>query len=99
VTKFTVAGIGVGALIPGVGPFISAATLLTTAPGAVAGAVVGGTTGAIASTLALATASMMPLIMAAQLKRAALWSSLTPPASTMLACATFCVNTVDKARA
>ncbi|PQV63443.1 hypothetical protein B1R32_1114 [Abditibacterium utsteinense] len=66
VTKGTVAGMGVGALfgiaaalIPGVGPFITAGTLLTTAlgavgGGAVAGAVVGGTTGAISSTLARA---------------------------------------------
>jgi hypothetical protein len=47
------------ALIPGVGPFITAGTLLTTAlgavgGGAVAGAVVGGTTGLIASALARA---------------------------------------------
>ena len=66
VTKGTVAGMSVGALfgiaaalIPGVGPFITAGTLLTTAlgavgGGAVAGAVVGGTTGAIASALARA---------------------------------------------
>ena len=64
VTSGTVAGMGVGALfgiaaalIPGVGPFITAGTLLTTAlgavgGGAVAGAVVGGTTGLIASSLA-----------------------------------------------
>ena len=62
----TVAGMGVGALfgiaaalIPGVGPFITAGTLLTTAlgavgGGAVAGAVVGGTTGLIATALAKA---------------------------------------------
>lgn len=66
VSKGTMAGMGVGALfgiaaalIPGVGPFITAGTLLTTAlgavgGGAVAGAVVGGTTGVIASTLARA---------------------------------------------
>lgn len=66
VTKGTVAGMGVGALfgiaaalIPGVGPFITAGTLLTSAlgavgGGAVAGAVVGGTTGAISSALARA---------------------------------------------
>ena len=66
VAKGTVAGMGVGALfgiaaalIPGVGPFITAGTLLTTAlgavgGGAVAGAVVGGTTGLIASALARA---------------------------------------------
>ena len=66
VAKGTVAGMGVGALfgiaaalIPGVGPFITAGTLLTTAlgavgGGAVAGAVVGGTTGLIASALAKA---------------------------------------------
>jgi hypothetical protein len=60
VAKGTLAGAGVGtlfgiaaALIPGVGPFITAGTLLTTAlgavgGGAVAGAVVGGTTGAVA---------------------------------------------------
>ena len=64
VAKGTVAGMGVGALfgiaaalIPGVGPFITAGTLLSTAlgavgGGAVAGAVVGGTTGLIASALA-----------------------------------------------
>jgi uncharacterized membrane protein len=58
------AGAGVGALfglgaalIPGVGPFITAGTLLSTmlgtvAGGAVAGAVVGGTSGAIAGALA-----------------------------------------------
>ena len=45
------------ALIPGVGPFITAGTLLATTlgavgGGAVAGAVVGGTTGLIASALA-----------------------------------------------
>lgn len=62
-TKGLAAGAGVGALfgiaaalIPGVGPFITAGTLLTTAlgavgGGAVAGAVVGGTTGAIAGAL------------------------------------------------
>ena len=66
VAKGTVAGMGVGALfgiaaalIPGVGPFITAGTLLTTAlgavgGGAVAGAVVGGTTGLIATALAKA---------------------------------------------
>lgn len=66
VTRGTLAGAGVGtlfgiaaALIPGVGPFITAGTLLTTAlgavgGGAVAGAVVGGTTGAVASALARA---------------------------------------------
>ena len=66
VAKGTVAGMGVGALfgiaaalIPGVGPFITAGTLLSTAlgavgGGAVAGAVVGGTTGLIASALAKA---------------------------------------------
>ena len=66
VAKGTAAGMGVGALfgiaaalIPGVGPFITAGTLLTTAlgavgGGAVAGAVVGGTTGLIASALAKA---------------------------------------------
>ena len=66
VTKGTVAGMGVGALfgiaaalIPGVGPFITAGTLLSTAlgavgGGAVAGAVVGGTTGLIATALAKA---------------------------------------------
>ncbi len=66
VAKGTVAGMGVGALfgiaaalIPGVGPFITAGTLLTAAlgavgGGAVAGAVVGGTTGLIASALAKA---------------------------------------------
>jgi uncharacterized membrane protein len=66
VAKGTVAGMGVGALfgiaaalIPGVGPFITAGTLLTSAlgavgGGAVAGAVVGGTTGLIASALARA---------------------------------------------
>jgi hypothetical protein len=66
VAKGTAAGMGVGALfgiaaalIPGVGPFITAGTLLTAAlgavgGGAVAGAVVGGTTGAIASALARA---------------------------------------------
>jgi hypothetical protein len=66
VAKGTAAGMGVGALfgiaaalIPGVGPFITAGTLLTTAlgavgGGAVAGAVVGGTTGAISSALARA---------------------------------------------
>ena len=60
----TVAGAGVGALfgiaaalIPGVGPFITAGTLLATTlgavgGGAVAGAVVGGTTGLIATALA-----------------------------------------------
>ena len=64
ITSGTVAGAGVGALfgiaaalIPGVGPFITAGTLLTAAlgavgGGAVAGAVVGGTTGLIASSLA-----------------------------------------------
>ncbi len=58
------AGAGVGslfgiaaALIPGVGPFITAGTLLSTAlgavgGGAVAGAIVGGTTGAVAGALA-----------------------------------------------
>ncbi len=63
VAKGTAAGLGVGALfgiaaalIPGVGPFITAGTLLTTAlgavgGGAVAGAVVGGTTGLIAGAL------------------------------------------------
>ena len=63
VARGTLAGAGVGtlfglaaALIPGVGPFITAGTLLTTAlgavgGGAVAGAVVGGTTGAVASAL------------------------------------------------
>ena len=63
-TKGLLAGAGVGsmfglaaALIPGVGPFITAGTLLTAALGAVgggvvAGAVVGGTTGAIAGALA-----------------------------------------------
>ena len=62
----TVAGAGVGALfgiaaalIPGVGPFITAGTLLATTlgavgGGAVAGAVVGGTTGLIATALAKA---------------------------------------------
>jgi len=62
--KGLTAGAGVGALfgiaaalIPGVGPFITAGTLLSTAlgavgGGAVAGAVVGGTTGAIAGALA-----------------------------------------------
>ena len=66
VAKGTAAGMGVGALfgiaaalIPGVGPFITAGTLLTAAlgavgGGAVAGAVVGGTTGLIASALAKA---------------------------------------------
>lgn len=66
VAKGTMAGMGVGALfgiaaalIPGVGPFITAGTLLSTAlgavgGGAVAGAVVGGTTGLIASALARA---------------------------------------------
>lgn len=66
VAKGTAAGVGVGALfgiaaalIPGVGPFITAGTLLSTAlgavgGGAVAGAVVGGTTGLIASALAKA---------------------------------------------
>lgn len=66
VAKGTMAGMGVGALfgigaalIPGVGPFITAGTLLTTAlgavgGGAVAGAVVGGTTGLVASALARA---------------------------------------------
>jgi hypothetical protein len=66
VTRGTLAGAGVGtlfgiaaALIPGVGPFITAGTLLTTAlgavgGGAVAGAVVGGTTGAVASALSRA---------------------------------------------
>jgi hypothetical protein len=66
VTRGTLAGAGVGtlfgiaaALIPGVGPFITAGTLLSTAlgavgGGAVAGAVVGGTTGAVASALARA---------------------------------------------
>ncbi len=66
VAKGTLAGMGVGtmfgiaaALIPGVGPFITAGTLLTAAlgavgGGAVAGAVVGGTTGLIASALARA---------------------------------------------
>lgn len=61
--KGLAAGAGVGALfgiaaalIPGVGPFITAGTLLSTAlgavgGGAVAGAVVGGTTGAIAGAL------------------------------------------------
>ena len=65
-TKGLLAGAGVGslfgiaaALIPGVGPFITAGTLLTTAlgavgGGAVAGAVVGGTTGAIAGSLSKA---------------------------------------------
>ena len=64
VAKGTAAGIGVGALfglaaafIPGVGPFITAGTLLTSAlgaagGGAVAGAVVGGTSGLIAGALA-----------------------------------------------
>ncbi|BCM92095.1 hypothetical protein IAD21_03974 [Abditibacteriota bacterium] len=66
VAKGTLAGVGVGALfgiaaalIPGVGPFITAGTLLSTAlgavgGGAVAGAVVGGTTGLVASALARA---------------------------------------------
>ena len=66
VAKGTLGGMGVGALfgiaaalIPGVGPFITAGTLLTAAlgavgGGAVAGAVVGGTTGLIASALARA---------------------------------------------
>ncbi len=66
VAKGTMAGMGVGALfgigaalIPGIGPFITAGTLLTTAlgavgGGAVAGAVVGGTTGLVASALARA---------------------------------------------
>lgn len=66
VAKGTLAGMGVGALfgvaaalIPGVGPFITAGTLLSTAlgavgGGAVAGAVVGGTTGLVASALARA---------------------------------------------
>ena len=61
--KGLAAGAGVGALfgiaaalIPGVGPFITAGTLLTSALGAVgggaaAGALVGGTTGAIAGAL------------------------------------------------
>ena len=61
--KGLAAGAGVGALfgiaaalIPGVGPFITAGTLLTSAlgavgGGAVAGALVGGTTGAIAGAL------------------------------------------------
>lgn len=63
-TKGLLAGAGVGtlfgigaALIPGVGPFITAGTLLTAAlgavgGGAVAGAVVGGTTGLVAGALA-----------------------------------------------
>ncbi len=63
-TKGLIAGAGVGslfgiaaALIPGVGPFITAGTLLSTAlgavgGGAVAGAIVGGTTGAVAGALA-----------------------------------------------
>jgi len=62
--KGLLAGAGVGALfglaaamIPGVGPFITAGTLLTSALGAdgggmAAGAIVGGTTGAIAGALA-----------------------------------------------
>ena len=66
VARGTAAGMGVGALfgiaaalIPGVGPFITAGTLLSAAlgavgGGAVAGAVVGGTTGLIASALAKA---------------------------------------------
>ncbi|RYX84925.1 hypothetical protein EON83_08280 [bacterium] len=66
VARGTLAGAGVGALfgvaaalIPGVGPFITAGTLLSAAlgavgGGAVAGAVVGGTTGLIASALARA---------------------------------------------
>jgi uncharacterized membrane protein len=63
-SKGLLAGAGVGALfgiaaalIPGVGPFITAGTLLSSAlgavgGGAVAGALVGGTTGAIAGALA-----------------------------------------------
>jgi len=63
VAKGTLGGMGAGALfgiaaalIPGVGPFITAGALLSTAlgaigGGAVAGAVVGGTTGLIASAL------------------------------------------------
>lgn len=63
-TKGLIAGASVGslfgiaaALIPGVGPFITAGTLLTTAlgavgGGAVAGALVGGTTGLVAGALA-----------------------------------------------
>ncbi len=63
VARGTLAGMGAGALfgiaaalIPGVGPFITAGTLLSTAlgavgGGAVAGAVVGGTTGLVASAL------------------------------------------------
>lgn len=66
VARGTLGGMGVGALfgiaaalIPGVGPFITAGTLLSAAlgavgGGAVAGAVVGGTTGLIASALARA---------------------------------------------
>lgn len=66
VAKGTLAGAGVGALfgiaaalIPGVGPFITAGSLLATSLGAVgggaaAGAIVGGTTGLIASALARA---------------------------------------------
>lgn len=66
VAKGTLAGASVGALfgiaaalIPGIGPFITAGTLLSTAlgavgGGAVAGAVVGGTTGLVASALARA---------------------------------------------
>ena len=66
VARGTLAGMGTGALfgiaaalIPGVGPFITAGTLLSAAlgavgGGAVAGAVVGGTTGLIASALARA---------------------------------------------
>lgn len=66
VAKGTLAGAGVGALfgigaalIPGVGPFITAGTLLASALGAVgggaaAGAIVGGTTGLVASALARA---------------------------------------------
>jgi len=66
VARGTLGGMGAGALfgiaaalIPGVGPFITAGALLSTAlgavaGGAVAGAVVGGTTGLIASALARA---------------------------------------------
>jgi len=65
-SKGLLAGAGVGALfglgaalIPGVGPFITAGTLLSSALGAVgggmvAGAVVGGTTGAVAGALSRA---------------------------------------------
>ena len=66
IAEGTVAGAGVGALfglaaalIPGVGPFITAGTLLSTALGAVvggtaAGAIVGGTAGLVGTALARA---------------------------------------------